>query len=295
MTKDTSGFDSSAGASRNSTDQPRGMSQRDFKRFSEFIHSHVGIKLPPAKKVMLESRLHKRLRILNMPDYNAYANFVFSQSGMDAELVHLIDAVTTNTTDFFREPKHFEILRDHVLPAWVARHGTGRRLRIWSAGCSIGMEPYTLAMVLSEFEAQTPGFHWDMLATDISSRALEQAVKAIFSEDRVAAVPAHMKKKYLLRSKDRKKGLVRIVPELRRQIKFIRLNFMEEFSFKEPFHIIFCRNVIIYFDRATQEVLFKKFCRHLVKDGHLFIGHSESLAGMPLPLHQVEPTVYLRD
>ncbi|WP_051261048.1 CheR family methyltransferase [Desulfovibrio inopinatus] len=271
------------------------MTQRDFKRFSEFIHSHVGIKLPPAKKIMLESRLHKRLRVLDMSDYGAYASFVFSETGMESELVHLIDAVTTNTTDFFREPKHFDILRTQVLPAWVERHGTRKRLRIWSAGCSIGMEPYTLAMVLSEFEAQTPGFHWDMLATDISSRALEQAVKAIFSEDRVSAVPPAMKKKYLLRSKDRKKALVRVVPELRRQIKFMRLNFMDDFTFKDDFHIIFCRNVIIYFDRSTQEVLFNKFCRYLSKGGHLFIGHSESLAGMPLPLRQVEPTVYLRD
>ncbi len=270
------------------------LTDKDFKRFSEFIYKEVGIKLPNSKKTMIEARLQKRMRALSIPTHSQYVEFLFSEQGMESELIHLIDVVTTNTTDFFREPMHFEFLASQILPQWLAANGAARALRLWSAGCSIGMEPYTLAMVLTEFANKNSGFKYSLLATDISTQALEKAVKAIYEEERVAPVPHEMKTKYLLRSKDRKKRLVRIVPELRKKVEFRRLNFMEPFSFPEPKDIIFCRNVVIYFDKPTQEVLFNKFCKQLKPGGHLFIGHSESLAGMTLPLEQVRPTVYRR-
>ncbi len=284
---------------RDATDSPEGssvrsMDSRDFQRFSEFIHSECGIKLPPAKKTMLEARLQKRLRNLGMTDYKEYCDYLFSLRGMEIELPHLIDVVTTNTTDFFREPKHFDILFESVLPAWFRRHGSRRELVLWSAGCSTGEEPYTLAMVLSEFAAVNPEFTFSILATDISNQVLERAVKAVYAEERVEAVPMALKRKYLMRSKDRSRGLVRVTPELRRLVRFRRLNFMESFGFRECMDVIFCRNVLIYFDRPTQERLLSRFCAHLEEGGHIFIGHSESLTGMDLPLTQIAPTVYRR-
>ena len=271
---------------------PSRMTDKEFSRFSEFIYKEVGIKLPPAKKTMIEARLQKRLRLLKIPDHQQYLAYLFSDQGMIEELRNLIDVVTTNTTDFFREPKHFEILADRVVPKWFAENGPSRPLDIWSAGCSTGMEPYTLTMVLTDHAEHTPGFRFSILATDISTQALQTASRAVYDEDRVAPVPMSFKKKYLLRSKSKEKRLVRIVPELRRAVNFRRLNFMEELDIKNPLDIIFCRNVIIYFDRETQEKLFGKFCRVLRPGGYIFIGHSESLSGMDLPLEQVAPTVY---
>ncbi len=271
------------------------MNDKDYKRFSEFIHAECGIKLPPSKKTMVEARLQKRLRQLEMVSFREYNDFLFSPAGLSEELGQLIDAITTNTTEFYREPKHFEILRDRVLPGWLKAHAQEPKLRLWSAGCSSGEEPYTLAMVLSEFAENHPGFRFSILATDISIQVLEKARRAIYPEDRVFQMSMDLKRKYLLRSKDRQKKLVRIVAGLRNLVTFSRLNFMEEFHFDHPMDIIFCRNVMIYFDRATQERLLNKFCRQLRPDGHLFIGHSESLTGMELPLRQVAPTVYRRD
>ena len=267
------------------------MTDADFRRFSEFITTELGIKLPPTKKTMLEARLQKRLRALGLPSHRDYCEFLFSPEGMENELAQLIDVVTTNTTHFFREPKHFEILSQQVAPDVFRRKG-GNRAAVWSAGCSTGEEPYTLAMVLSEFAARNPGFHFNILATDISTQVLQQAQRAVYPEDRIDGIPQELKKKYLLRSKDRSRRLVRMGPELRALIQFRRLNFMNDFDFRDLLDVIFCRNVVIYFDRSTQEQLFKRFCGKLATGGYLFIGHSESLTGMDLPLVQVAPTVY---
>nr|WP_243838430.1 CheR family methyltransferase [Nitratidesulfovibrio liaohensis] len=273
------------------------MSQKLFDRMSRFVYEQVGIKLPGSKRVMLEARLQKRLRVLGMASYDQYVDYLFTEKGFDEELRNFIDVVTTNTTEFFREPRHFDYLTATLLPGWTAeavRLRAQRPLRVWSAGCSIGMEPYTLAMVLRDYQERTPGFSFSILATDISSRALQQAVRAVYDEERVHNVPDQFRKRYLLRSRDRSRRLVRIGPELRSAVRFERLNFMDPFSFSEPMDIIFCRNVIIYFDKPTQEGLFSRFSQCLRPDGHLFIGHSESLTGMALPLEQVAPTVYRR-
>lgn len=270
------------------------MADREYKRFSDFIHSECGIKLPPSKKTMVEARLQKRLRSLEMAEFREYCDYVFSSKGLDEELIHLIDVITTNTTEFFREPRHFEILNKIVLPKWAAEHQNGRALRFWSAGCSTGEEPYTLAMVFSEFAARNSGFRFSILATDISTNVLQRAAQGIYSEDKSSGINYELKKKYLMRSKDRSRKEVRFAPEIRRCIKFSRLNFMHDFKFKDSMDIIFCRNVLIYFERDTQEQLIRKFCNNLIKGGHLFIGHSESLTGMDLPLSQLAPTVYTR-
>lgn len=268
------------------------MNDRIFERFSEFIKAELGIKMPASKKTLLEARLQKRLRDLNMANHEAYCEYLFSPQGMEMELVNLVDVVTTNTTDFFREPKHFDLLLSTVLPQLFARGGQGRNVNIWSAGCSSGEEPYTLSMVLGEFARQNPGFTYSILATDISTQVLRMAVRAVYPESKIGPIPQEYRKRYLLRSKDRTRRLVRIGPEARSHVRFRRLNFMEDFSFDGQLDIIFCRNVVIYFDRATQESLFTRFCRKLTPGGFLFIGHSESLAGMNLPLEPVAPTVY---
>ncbi len=272
------------------------MSQAEFSRFSEFIMDQCGIKMPQSKKIMLEARLQKRLRSLGIPTFGQYYEHL-QREGSDGELVHMLDAVTTNKTDFFREPGHFQFLTQTIMPEFVdelERTKTrGRPFRVWSAGCSSGEEPYTLAMVLAEYAEQHPPFPFTVVATDLSTKVLDRARTAIYDEERVAAVPLELKKKYLLRSKDRNRELVRIAPELRAMVQFQRLNLMEEsFSFAEPLDAIFCRNVIIYFDRATQERLLGRLCRVLRSDGYLFLGHSESIHGFDLPLKRLVSTVH---
>jgi chemotaxis protein methyltransferase CheR len=272
------------------------MTQTEFTRFSEFIIGQCGIKMPPSKKIMLEARLQKRLRALEIPTYGEYLTHILGESGRD-ELVHMLDAVTTNKTDFFREPVHFQYLAQTVLPEALAERmqakTPGRPFCVWSAGCSTGEEPYTLAMVLAEFSREHPDLRFSLMATDISTRVLDRAREGIYDADRVHSVPLALKQRYVLKSKDRGRNLVRIVPELRAAVLFKRLNLMEEsFSFSEPLDVVFCRNVIIYFDRATQERLISRFCRVLKPEGYLFLGHSESVHGFDLPLRRITSTVY---
>jgi chemotaxis protein methyltransferase CheR len=267
------------------TAQMAAMSQRDFVRLRELIYSECGITLVDAKKTMLEGRLQKRLRELNLKSYSQYCDYLFSSSGVEEELTDMINQVTTNKTDFFREPAHFEYLKRKALPE-LSR--LKKSLLVWSAGCSSGEEPYTLAMVLQEF-----GCHFMVLATDISTKVLEKARLAVYDEEKIAPIPPDFKRKYLLANKDRKKKLFRVVPELRERVKLRRLNFMDgDFGFREPIDIIFCRNVIIYFDKPTQERLLNHFCRYLSPDGYVFMGHSETLLGMDVPLVPVAPTIY---
>jgi chemotaxis protein methyltransferase CheR len=275
-------------------DQSVKLSPGDFTRLSRLIYDTCGIKMSGSKKTMLESRLHKRLRALSMGSFADYCAYLFGPAGAE-EMIHMIDIATTNKTDFFREPDHFDYLVSHNLLEWLQKAGNrgGGRLKVWSAGCSSGEEPYTLAMVLSEFFAGLPVVDFRILATDISTQVLEKAYLGVYPEERIAAVPPHMRHKYLLRSRDRSRRLVRVVPELRGKVQFRRLNLMDdEYGFREQMDVIFCRNVVIYFDRPTQERLLKRFCRYLAPGGHLFMGHSETLNGMDVPLVQVCPTVY---
>lgn len=271
------------------------MSDKDFRRLSNFITEHAGIKLPDVKKVMLQSRLQKRLRELNMDNYKDYVDFVFSEEGLQNEIIHMLDVVSTNKTDFFREPVHFEFLEKHVLPEYVRQFPVSRQMKIWSAGCSSGEEVYTIAMSLSECKENYPGIDFRILGTDISTDILQRALNAVYKEEKVETVPVKLKKKYLLRSKDRKLKKVRVVSELRNKASFKRLNFMDtSYNIAEEFDVIFCRNVLIYFNRDTQEKVINRLCTKLRKGGYFFIGHSESIMGMDVPLKQIKPTIFVR-
>jgi len=242
---------------------------------------------------MLELRVKRRLRSLHLDSFAEYCEYLFEGHSHEEEIVHLIDVVSTNKTDFFREPEHFEFLVEKAIPDLVARNPSGRQLLLWSAGCSTGEEPYTLAMVLTECGADHPGFRFRVLATDISTTVLAKAERGVFSSEVVRPVPADLRRKYFMRSRDRDSNLMRVVPELRRLVEFRRLNFMDaHFGFSESPEILFCRNVIIYFDRPTQVRLLQKLTRQLAPGGYFFAGHSESFQGMDLPLVPVAPAVY---
>ncbi|HOJ13130.1 MAG TPA: CheR family methyltransferase [Deltaproteobacteria bacterium] len=268
-----------------------------FERLSSLIMSELGIKMPPSKKTMLEARLAKRMRDLNIDDLGEYVRFLFTPEGTSRELPHMLDAVTTNKTDFFREPQHFTYLAEHAVPTLVASTGAGMRrpLMVWSAACSSGEEAYTLAMVLKEYATHHPGFRFMVLGTDVSNRMIETARLAIYQDTRAEPIPLHLREKYLLKSKDRSKKLVRIAPEIRSVVRFRRLNFLEEdYQLREKMDVIFCRNVLIYFERATQEKVLRHLCEHLAHGGYMFTGHSETISGMNLPLRSVSGTVSRR-
>lgn len=273
------------------------MSRGDFNRLSHLIESRFGIKMPASKKDMLEARLRKRLRSLGVPDFKGYCEYLFTPQGMAHELHHMLDVVTTNKTDFFRGPDHFEFLVKNVLPEMISVGGAGinRDLMIWSAGCSTGEEPYTLAMVLSEFQNRMPGlsFSYTILGTDLSTEVLDKAARAVYSEDKIQPVPLPLKHKYLMRSKNRQSKLMRVVPELRRQVKFRRLNLLDDdFGMREPIDIVFFRNVMIYFQRVTQRLILERIIECMRPGGFIFIGHSETLNGLHLPLQHIAPTIY---
>lgn len=273
------------------------LTEAEFSKLGGLIYRSCGIKMPHHKKSMLEARLRRRLRALCLHSFAEYCDYLFSHGGMEVELTRLIDVVTTNKTDFFREAAHFSYLTEQALPDLAQRFGIGfdRPLRLWSAGCSTGEEPYTLAMVLSEYGRNHPGFSFSILATDISTEVLEKAARGVYATEKVHPVPAECKKRYLLRSREEAKKLVRIIPELRALITFRHLNFMDEdYGLREQFDLIFCRNVIIYFDRPTQQAFLGRLCRHLDQGRYLFMGHSETLHGMQLPLAQRAPAVYCK-
>lgn len=274
------------------TEQIDSLSARDLDRVCSLVYQHSGINLNAEKRIMLEGRLKRRMTSLKLDSYSEYCKYLFAGDRDPNEITQLIDAVSTNKTDFFREKEHFEVLLAKVLPALAARNGTVREMVLWSAGCSSGEEPYTLAIVLTEYARLHPAFRFRILATDISTSVLEKAQRAVFTAEVVNPVPPELRRRFFLRSKDRKSNLLRVVPELRQKIEFRHLNLMEDFALPEPADVIFCRNVIIYFDRPTQERLFRKFARQLVNGGYVFVGHSESLHHMDVPLVPVAPAVY---
>jgi chemotaxis protein methyltransferase CheR len=274
------------------------LSSRDFANLSRFILDQCGIKMPPSKKQMLEGRLRKRLRVLGFNSFERYLEYLFGPEGKEkAEFVYMIDEVTTNKTDFFRENQHFNFLTKVALPELIEQYGMGVRstLNVWSAGCSTGEEPYTLAMVLSEFAQKVPAFDFSIVATDISTKVLEKAGRGIYESSHIEPVPMPLRKKYLLKSKDQSRNLVRITPGVRSLVRFQRLNLLDKvFNVNKRMAVVFCRNVLIYFDRKTQESVLRHICQHLLEGGYLFTGHSETLHNMDLPLEQRNSTVYRR-
>ncbi len=271
------------------------LSHNDFSRLSKFIYDQCGIKMSENKKIMVEARLRKRLKELKMNSYAEYCDFIFSKGADVGEITHMVDVITTNKTDFFREPKQFNFLSEVALPELLKSEGAGvhRPFKVWSAGCSTGEEPYTLSIVLNEFAKNYSRYNYNILATDISTRVLEKASLGIYENDRISGIPNSLVSKYFLKSKNKEKKLVRVIPQLRSSIAFKWLNFMEDdFGFKETFDAIFCRNVIIYFDKPTQDRLIEKLMLHLNVGGYFFLGHSESIFNTSLPLTQMAASTY---
>lgn len=267
------------------------LSMSDFKQFSDYIYSEFGIKMPEIKRVMLQGRLLKRIRELKMSSYTEYKEYFFSPEGQENELYNFLSVVTTNKTDFFREPVHFDFLKDVVLPEKLKT--SKRHINIWSAACSSGEELYTISIVMNEFIEQHPEVSFSLLGTDISSNVLDKAMHGIYQEKAIDNIPLILKKKYFLKSKDRKSPTVRVVPQLQKNISLKYLNLMDVvYDITDMYDVIFCRNVLIYFDRETQEKVINKLCRHLLPGGYLFIGHSESMANMEVPLLNLKPTIF---
>jgi len=267
------------------------LSSRNFDALSRYIYDYSGIKMPVTKLTMLEGRLRRRLRATGIANFNDYCDYLFKHGGIDKEAIFLIDAVTTNKTDFFREPKHFEYMAETGLPEMVA--AGHKRLRLWSAACSIGAEPYTMAMVMQDFIDGQSGLDYRILATDLSTDVLQAARRGVYPRDMIQPVPAEMKRQYVMTSRDAARGEVRIHPRLRSTVGFARLNLMDSaYKVGEPMHMIFCRNVLIYFDKPTQAKVLSRLCDCLVPGGFLYVGHSETVTGITLPVRQVANTVF---
>lgn len=270
------------------------MSEALFRKFSELIYEQTGIQLVSGKRTMVSARLSKRVRALNFKDFRQYYEFIQSDKGREQELTPLVDAITTNKTEFFREKYHFDILANRVLPELASRrrYDAQSPFTVWSAGCSTGEEPYTLSMVLAEaFGGRLD--HYQILATDISQRVLKHARTAVYDDEVVAPVPAFMRYKYMLVGKGSKRGSFRVVPEIRERVQFSYFNLMEPTTpFRQTLDVIFCRNVIIYFDVPTKIALLKRFYSALKPGGYLFIGHSETLTNISQAFKLVGQTVY---
>lgn len=270
------------------------MTESDFAFIGHLIYTELGMKMPPQKKILVEGRLQKRLRDLHFNSFKQYIDYLMNEGGKTGEIITLFDLITTNKTDFFREAQHFDYLKV-FLNNYVAEDKSSK-LKIWCAGCSSGEEAYTLSMLLSEFAEDHPEFDYSILATDISSRMLMSAVKAIYPEERVSVIPFNYKKKYLLRSKDPVRRTVRIAPDLRAKVTFERHNLMSQ-NYRDcgDFDIIFCRNVLIYFDHHTQMDVVSKLCDRLKKGGCLFLSHSETITyTSQISLKQIKPSVYIK-
>jgi chemotaxis protein methyltransferase CheR len=267
--------------------------RRRLARIAELVTRELGIRMPLTKLPMLYSRIERRMRQLDLDSLAAYDTRLFGMGTASTELVQLFDIVTTNKTDFFREPAHFTYLTEVALPTLSRERGSDRwHCKVWCAGCSTGMEVYTLAMVLAEYAEAHPGFTYSLVGTDISTRVLGEARRAVYSEAVLAPVPATLKKKYLLRSKDRSQGLARVGPALRAKVDLQRLNFMDgRYPLPADFDVVFFRNVMIYFDRPTQQDVIQRQCRHLKLGGYHFTGHSESIADLDVPLQALGGSV----
>jgi chemotaxis protein methyltransferase CheR len=266
------------------------ISARNFERLARYIYDYSGIKMPSSKRTMLEGRLRRRLRNTGHETFDDYCDYLFKDDGLEAESVFLIDAVTTNKTDFYREPRHFDYMASHVLPELKAANM--RRIRTWSAACSTGAEPYTMAMVMQQFADENGGPDYEILGTDLSTDVLETALRGVYPAEMLTPVPAEARR-WVMPARDARRREARIHPSLRAKLSLARVNLMDEtYSVGDPFDMIMCRNVMIYFDKQTQAKVLTRLCDRLKRGGYLFIGHSESITGIDLPLVTVANTVF---
>jgi chemotaxis protein methyltransferase CheR len=279
------------GSSVHATALPVGLSARNYARLAAVINDASGIKMPATKQTMLEGRLRRRINALGLPDLNTYCDYLFDGGHFETELVYLINVATTNKTDFFREPAHFEFMTQVALPA-LAETGQ-RKVKLWSAAASVGAEAYTLAMVMEEFRRNGRGPDYSILATDICTDVLEQAALGRFPAMMIDPVPMELRRRYVLKSRSPGIDEVRIAPALRAKIAFARLNLMDSaYPVDTNMDFIFCRNILIYFDKPTQERVLSRLCDHLRPGGYLVLGHSESAIGVALPVEAVVNTIF---
>jgi chemotaxis protein methyltransferase CheR len=268
------------------------MTEGDFENISRLVYGQCGITLSEGKKELVKARLGKRIRGGQFRSFSEYYRYVV-EDPTGQELVCLLDAISTNFTSFFREKQHFDFLQSEIVPDLMARKKTRTdELRFWSAGCSSGEEPYSIAIALSETIGNASGSPWTLLATDISTKVLKVATSGMYPKERIQSVPMNMVKKYFLKGENRWKDYVKVKDHVKRHIHFHRLNLMEPFLFKKPLDCIFCRNVMIYFDKKTQGNLANRFYECLERGGYLVIGHSESLTGVRHSFDYLKPTIY---
>jgi chemotaxis protein methyltransferase CheR len=273
-----------------------GISNQEFQLIQQLVKEHTGISLGEHKRSLVASRLGKRLRALNLGSFRSYYDFLVGERGAE-ELENFVNAMTTNKTDFYRERVHFDFLEREIVPALKARAArTGeRRVRIWSAGCSTGEEPYTIALTLCEGLGRLLTWDVRILASDIDTDVLAQAERGVYARERVTDIPPPLLHRYFLEGTGSNAGFVKAGRELRSLVTFRRINLLDEpWPIHTVFDCIFCRNVIIYFDKATQNRLMERFAEYLKEDGHLFLGHSESLYGVCDRLAFLRNTIYRR-
>lgn len=271
------------------------MSHKTFNKFKNYIESNIGITIPDTKKVMVESRLLKRLRSLNYDNYEDYSDYFFSIEGELNEVPRFIECITTNKTDFFREIDHFNYLTSHVYPSLIKENSI-KELRLWSAASSIGEEAYTMAMITDQYLKTFPGCHFKILATDISEKVLEVGRKAIYPMGDIDPIPLNMRKRYCLRSRGQDNPTFRVTKDLRRCVNFKRFNLKEEsYNVRKLYHVIFLRNVMIYFNKDMQRHIINNLYRHLHPNGYLFLGHSENMPDNKLPFKRIGASIYIKE
>jgi chemotaxis protein methyltransferase CheR len=271
------------------------LSESDFGKISDLIYRHCGINLHAGKKELVRARLAKRLRLLKIQTFPEYIEFALNDATGN-EFTAMVDSISTNLTSFFRENQHFEYLQKEFLPAVMeSKKNSGDSvIRAWSAGCSSGEEPYSIAITLLEAIGNDPKLRAKILATDISTRILEKAKAGVYDPERVSPVPAEQKHRYLLQEKVDGRKVFKAGKSLKDIIFFGQVNLMEEWPIKVPLDFIFCRNVMIYFDKPTQERLVNRYWNNLNPGGLLFTGHSESLTGINHKFRYVQPTIYVK-
>ncbi len=272
------------------------MRDSDYEFIRELVYNHSRINLGPDKKELVSARLGKRLRATNISSITDYCHFLQTK-GSEDELSHLIDAISTNHTFFFREPQHFEFLKDVVIPEMTKRRAQSSwpTFNVWSSASSSGEEPYSIAISLLEQMGANGPWPWRVEATDISHKILQKARAAIYRDESLVKTPPAYIKAHFQKGFGPQEGNYRVKPHVQERVNFRQLNLLEgAFPFKEQFHLIFCRNVMIYFDRPTQEELVNKLCRQLIPGGYLFVGHSESLSGVHHKMETVKPAIYRR-
>jgi chemotaxis protein methyltransferase CheR len=254
-----------------------------------FIYERSRIRLHDGKEALIRARLGKRMRLLGIGTLREYCAYIRSAEGQD-EVQSAIDALTTNYTHFLREESHFQFLVKTALPALLTRGQ--RRFKVWSAACATGEEPYTIGMYLAEHFPLAEGWDWRVVASDISTKALAVAQQGVYAEERIRQVPDAWLRRHFQLGHGRWEGHYRVKASLAGRIEFRQLNLLEPYEHGDPFEIAFCRNVMIYFDRPTQEQLVTRLARFLVPRGYLLIGHSESLNGLDVPVHCLRPSIY---